>query len=434
MAIYLSLDFVHRFEADDDADPAEDVGHVGNPYAIGVLVSSVSFLVIFRANYGYQRYWEACTNVHQLLSKWMDATTFAAVFHMQSDHYDDMRPPSFHDYQGLNALGMSRDRERIDWPLVSSVGDDPDAAAPSHHRRRDNDDDIGKRQIDIMGRSPGDGGSEYDEGIRHPQHSQVRQSNYDNRDADGFKTDLAPEVRNNTNNDSDIKCASTSANDETITLASSLRRRRYRKSINETKRTKKYRSEHGNDDELEKIDETRLLGPPRLDGGWGLLYPDDDDGADDASADHFHGHDANKRKQSPLDDERGFASRPGGGRTPSLFLQELTHLSSLLVAVALSTLRHDAEDAEPPLDVYVPGMIWPAADPRDLPSDVKRKAEGGASGGAMRNLRYMLGMDQTQRSRTTYNAARPMLVLGGVSDNEISCLRRTRGRSSYGAG
>lgn len=63
-----------------------------HPYAIGVLVSSVSFLIIFRANYGYQRYWEACTAVHQLMSKWMDASVFASVFHLQSDHNKDMRP------------------------------------------------------------------------------------------------------------------------------------------------------------------------------------------------------------------------------------------------------------------------------------------------------------------------------------------------------
>ena len=72
--------------------PAEEEEvYLHHPYAIGVLVSSVSFLIIFRANYGYQRYWEACTTVHHLMSKWMDCAIFVGVFHLHSDHYKDMK-------------------------------------------------------------------------------------------------------------------------------------------------------------------------------------------------------------------------------------------------------------------------------------------------------------------------------------------------------
>jgi hypothetical protein len=365
------------------------------------------------------------------MSKWMDATSFSGIFHMQSNQYDPMRPPSFHHYDELNALGLSRDREKISWPLMPSNVEDSNAA-PSHYRHRDSKIN-GARQVNITTRSSGIG----DEEQRRPQHSQVRDDHGHNNDADGFSSDFALEVQNRTNdNSSDNICASSSTTNKMI--VSALRRRRYRKSINETKRTVRYRSEHGDDDESETIDETHLLGPPRLDGGWGLLYSYDNDRAD-ASTDYLYGDNANNQNErfrdeqqrtraqrSLFDDEKGFASRPGG-RTPSLFLQELTHLSSLLVAVALSTLRDDMEDAEPPLGVYVPGMKWPAADPQDLPLDVKRIAEGGVLGGVLRNLRYTLGMDQTLRSRTTYNAARPMLVLGGVSDNEIAYLMRARG-------
>jgi hypothetical protein len=52
-----------------------------------------------------------------------------------------------------------------------------------------------------------------------------------------------------------------------------------------------------------------------------------------------------------------------GGHTPPLFLQELAHLASLLMAVALSTLRNDIEGAESPLSVHVPGKPWPEVDP-----------------------------------------------------------------------
>jgi hypothetical protein len=46
--------------------------------------------------------------------------------------------------------------------------------------------------------------------------------------------------------------------------------------------------------------------------------------------------------------QQQYASRLAG-RTPPLFLQELAHLCSLLVAVAYSTLRNDIDGAESPL-------------------------------------------------------------------------------------
>jgi len=52
-------------------------------------------------------------------------------------------------------------------------------------------------------------------------------------------------------------------------------------------------------------------------------------------------------------------SRPERMPAPSLFLQELAHLSSLLAAVAMSTLRNDLERAESPLTEYIPGQPWP---------------------------------------------------------------------------
>ena len=42
------------------ANEEESLDH---PYGVGVLVGSVTFLIIFRANSGYQRYWEACVSI-----------------------------------------------------------------------------------------------------------------------------------------------------------------------------------------------------------------------------------------------------------------------------------------------------------------------------------------------------------------------------------
>jgi hypothetical protein len=51
---------------------------------------------------------------------------------------------------------------------------------------------------------------------------------------------------------------------------------------------------------------------------------------------------------------------------PSLFLQEASHLISLLSAVALTTLRHDLHSAPSPLQEYTPGAPWPPVDVRLL--------------------------------------------------------------------
>jgi predicted membrane chloride channel (bestrophin family) len=53
---------------------ARDENDLQHPYAIGILVSATSFLIVFRANQGYNRYWEACGSLHQMMSKWLDAT------------------------------------------------------------------------------------------------------------------------------------------------------------------------------------------------------------------------------------------------------------------------------------------------------------------------------------------------------------------------
>jgi predicted membrane chloride channel (bestrophin family) len=86
--------------------------YVGHPYGLGVLISSVSFLIIFRLNNAYQRYWGACGDVYQMMSKWLDAVTHTATYHLQQDHYNHIKPPSYYDHHDLNMYGFRRDRER----------------------------------------------------------------------------------------------------------------------------------------------------------------------------------------------------------------------------------------------------------------------------------------------------------------------------------
>jgi hypothetical protein len=120
---------------------------------------------------------------------------------------------------------------------------------------------------------------------------------------------------------------------------------------------------------------------------------------------------------------KGFASTVGG-RTPTLFLQELVHLASLCNAVAFSTLRSDIEGTEAPLDLYEAGSPWPEVDPDKL-----RRGKG--TWVAIKDtLRFLSGFDRTPAMRTAHNASRPLPVMGGVSDNEIAFLQRARGPSA----
>ena len=112
-------------------------------------------------------------------------------------------------------------------------------------------------------------------------------------------------------------------------------------------------------------------------------------------------------------------------KKPSLFLQELAHLLSLLSAVALSTLRADVEGTESPLADFVPGERWPPVDP-DTYSSQYRKAFAQES--RCKNLcRFIFGISRKNKYRTMYNAARPFRVIGGVSEAECRMLQRVRG-------
>jgi hypothetical protein len=78
----------------------EEVRSVQHPYSIGAFIGFFSFLLTFRLNFAYGRYWEGATAVHHMLSKWQDVAMTLAAWHYQAHSYDDIKPPAF----GLNPL------------------------------------------------------------------------------------------------------------------------------------------------------------------------------------------------------------------------------------------------------------------------------------------------------------------------------------------
>lgn len=127
-----------------------------------------------------------------------------------------------------------------------------------------------------------------------------------------------------------------------------------------------------------------------------------------------------------LQDLQQEQTQKGGVVTPSLFLQESAHLLSLLSAVAMSTLRSDNLEAEPPLVEHIPGRPWPPVDPDRLSPEIR--AEFNEPSRFWTAVRFLFGLKRrSQREVTLYNAARPLRVLGGVSDDEMEALRMARG-------
>jgi hypothetical protein len=107
-----------------------------HPYPMAALVTAFSFLLVFRANFSYNRYWEACTAVHVMHSKWLDFATEIAAFHYQSEMYNHRKPPAFGAHP--NVTTISRERERKDEmtkeELVEHI-DAMDTAEPSLRSR-----------------------------------------------------------------------------------------------------------------------------------------------------------------------------------------------------------------------------------------------------------------------------------------------------------
>lgn len=294
--------------------------YLDHPYGVGVLISSISFIVVFRANYGYQRYWGACGHVHHMTSKWLDAVTHTGVFHMQQSHYDNMKPPSYYDHHDLNYLHLKRDRE----------------VEPTNRGR--------KTALDVSQRAKSHSIEPIEDSFSYPDQSDINE----------------------------IYASTSTATKSNF-----------------------------------------LMSKGRLDGGWGMIKGD----SAQTDATYF----SLSQNEDNWEDSRGFASTKGG-RTPTLFLQELIHLASLCNAVAYSTLRNDIEGTTSPLEFYTPGAPWPDPDPdNDDKSMIDRFFDV---------CRYLSGVDKSEEARVKYNESRPLPVLGGVSKNEIKFLQKARGPSA----
>jgi len=369
----------------------DDLNH---PYALGVLVASITFIVVFRLNQGYGRYWEAASNVHQMMSKWLDAITHTACYHMQCAHYDQIKPPSFFDYPELNAYYLTRDRERHFEPTSNRyVMEDLDDGQHDREEEEEVREDYSRRKVmaavaeQITTRT----------GVKRRQVRGQKMSNHSDRSVD---FDL-PSVGGSKHTYVLDRAIHKSIQPVGVKNAKihAQRHERLKKACS----TSKGLAPSGRTG-VAGADPTPLTAPPRLDGNWGKLFPD-------KKATYYQPRDWDPSSPNYLYDIPSFASHQGG-RTPALFLQELAHLCSLMNAVALSTLRNDMEGSVSPLGVFKPGAPWPEVDPDKIDSYFLQGPWYTRLG---IRIWYFLGFPRSLEERTRYNAARPLEVIGGVS-------------------
>ena len=252
--------------ADTALDNEKSVQH---PYTIGAFIAFFSFLLTFRLNFAYQRYWEGATAVHQMLSKWLDVAMTLAAWHYQAASYDDIKPPAF----GNNPLATP-----------DAMPDRPHALERTMQDTIDSISEASAKQYT----------SWYDR-------FKFRKLNELEKQQRAYKRQASKEAEFSLRSANSVKFINSPKSNDAIPVPSRFR-----------------------DIDIYPVKSGR---PPLM--------------------------------KQPRGSLRLTRTRPAHTPAPSLFLQELAHLSSLLSAVAMSTLRNDIEMAESPLTEYIPGQPWP---------------------------------------------------------------------------
>ena len=328
----------------------------------------------------------------------MDSTIHTANYHMQHSIYDDIRPPSYREYHHLNEFRLTRARERVH---SSRASKGTSGKMSSERAAKKSIESVGTGHGDIakvvgMVPSEEDSVQTKDASVKASVEFGVipvidtmlekavpRRRLVSRQSSRRFESAFSSEEMRELDYDEDEDPINSDEDEEEIIFG--LRR-----------------------PEGEERPPKFLTGQPKVDGGWGVLF-------DDGKSTYMKPHDPKEI------DHTGFASIQGG-RTPVLFLQELAHLSSLLNAVALSTLRNDTEGVASPLSLYIPGSAWPAVDPKWDENVYDSRLEGWFYA-----ILFFLGATRSPSERAKYNIARPLPVLGGVSDAEIQMLKMARG-------
>lgn len=437
--IYVVLHFIFD-------DEQYDVPIMFHPYPMGALIAALTFLLSFRANFSYNRYWEALSSVHTMHSRWIDVGIEVSAFHLQSSFYDTDKPISFGTIVSKDPKlnSVPRNRERTNELTLQELEKTLDQLQQQQEelqlqQQLQQQNEGGDQSIPI---APLDDSTS---SRRRLIRSRIRNNRFLRKVARIIKKDsvrrnpipLSPvdentsiNTKSSVNNEHESTKASVSLHNprptqnnsnkvktkvvkkqlSTLSAASSVSSNGPMKSINAVVVTNGHRRHH------RKVNFLQRLGS----------RSDSDDNDDSNKDEHSENHPQQNSIISTVNTKKVWKQS-----LPPLFLQEAAHLLSLLSAVALSTLRNDLEGAESPLTTFTPGAPWPHVDPDSYGADVRKGWIGsGRSWWYVSLLKYLFNISRTPASRTLYNAARPFRVIGGVSDTEVELLRAARGPSA----
>mmetsp|Transcript_16833 Transcript_16833/g.31880 ORF Transcript_16833/g.31880 Transcript_16833/m.31880 type:complete len:680 (+) Transcript_16833:161-2200(+) len=442
------------------SEPSYDLSNrwFTHPYPISAMLAAFTFLLTFKCSFSYNRYWEACSSVFQMQSKWLDAGLQLAAWHLQSNRYMNIKPPTFGEHPDLNSVlrkrkvvnrVMSPDELKI--MLEKGVGGDSQGisagggggAGGDNNTNKNNDPTKGEDEekpaasttiVHNRGGPPSFlrtktrinriGGSGHGNKTNTSSSSLFRQRNASiwkrigNREPMNKYHGSFHAVNNDCNDHSKSNTTATVANTTNADNNVVQGRNGYGKSIHAQSSTRgSFSMTHTHTNHTNTYTNTTTATTT-------TALPNDKprrhtiNNTSDMERTPFH----HKRMTSQI---ISVANLDGGmerDEYPSPFLQEASHLLSLLSAVAFTTLRNDLHRAPAPLSEYEVGSPWPPVDP-----DADKNANYYEMNSFLLAVNYLLGNVRTDAQRTVYNSCRPLKVLGGVSDAEIDMLQRARG-------
>lgn len=354
------------------------------------------FLLQFRANFSYSRYWEAMASVYTMHGKLLDFSSKLAAFHLQADCYKEERPPSYGNYQDYKKV---------------------------HHHRQPSQpislEDL-KLQLEVM--------------------------DFTNDFLSSKLMDMIHPIKDKSNGDNSEDIRSITPSTKPV-----IGHRRKRSNFQELQDINHHRqpSQPVTLDDLKiQLNEMDISNETLSGKIMDKIHPIKDNSSTldvDSTTQKVPKHRRNRSLLGILTSHDDVTSKMEKGvipkneelrdadekitecrKKPSLFLQEAVHLISLLSAVASTTLRNDFEYAEATLITFTPGQSLPHADPDAFSSDVRRDWDI-SQHKSLTIIHYLFGLSRSRKYRDIYNAARPFRVIGGVSDNEITMIQKARG-------
>lgn len=379
-----------------------------HPYPMGALISALTFLLAFRANFSYNRYWESMTTVYQMHSKWLDVGMELAAFHLQAAVYQRRRPPAFGRYPEIRSL--ERERERLNEPTMEEL----------EEQLNNMDEEIAEQDMTKATSSNNSGGFTPSGLFRRKRSKTI------SHELELPHVAVPPPIPPIAIPSKNLVPPAKPRTAPPVPRA---------KSINAVVVAREPSSRRGS--ERQQPLPQNLPRRTSLSHAARIFH---------SVSSPAHGSNNNNNNSPAVRPEQQqpqqvAAVAAGSGKVqtssghhrlawdadaPPLFLQEAAHLLSLLSAVAFSTLRNDLEQADSPLITFVPGAPWPHVDPDAYTADV-RKDWAVTGHRTLTVLRFVSGWSRTTKTRTLYNAARPFRVIGGVSDAEIEILQAARG-------